>query len=82
MPSLHTLETDRDKKQLSPGDNAEPRGTSNINYAEHKGTFETIGDVSFYSPIKSYEGKHRYDPNFQWESKEEIRLVRKVIDSA
>ena len=42
------------------------------------GTFDAIGDQSFYTPIERYEGKHRYDPEFEWEPKEEKRLVRKV----
>lgn len=42
------------------------------------GTFATINDKSFYTPIDRYEGRHRYDPNFQWEPKEEKKLVRKV----
>jgi len=36
------------------------------------------GDNAFYTPIERYEGKHRYDPDFQWEPKEEKKLVRKV----
>lgn len=32
----------------------------------------------FYKPIASFEGAHRYDPSFEWEEKEEKRLVRKV----
>ena len=31
-----------------------------------------------YRPVESYEGIHRYDPDFVWEKKEEKRLVRKV----
>ena len=42
------------------------------------GAFETISDKSYYTPIERYEGKHRYDPNFEWEPKEEKKLVRKV----
>ncbi|KAI9719788.1 MAG: hypothetical protein M1812_003276 [Candelaria pacifica] len=41
-------------------------------------TFETFGDPSLYKPIDTYEGKHRYDPEFQWEPKEEKKLVRKL----
>ena len=42
----------------------------------YNATFE--GDQAFYVPIERYEGKHRYDPMFQWEPKEETKLVRKV----
>lgn len=42
------------------------------------GTFENESLESFYKPIDSFEGLHRYDPSFQWEPKEERRLVRKI----
>lgn len=41
-------------------------------------TFDGDSTDSFYKPIDSYEGRHRWDPEFQWEEKEERRLVRKV----
>ena len=31
-----------------------------------------------YAPIEKYEGRHRYDPDFEWEEEEERRVVRKV----
>jgi hypothetical protein len=31
-----------------------------------------------YRPVDTYEGIHRYDPDFQWEPEEERRIVRKV----
>lgn len=31
-----------------------------------------------YRPVDSYEGLHRYDPDFQWEPEEEKRVIRKV----
>lgn len=34
--------------------------------------------AAFYEPIDTYEGRHRYDPNFEWEPAEERRLVRKI----
>ncbi|KAI9700797.1 MAG: hypothetical protein M1836_002166 [Candelina mexicana] len=42
------------------------------------GTFETFGKPTLYQPIDTYEGKHRYDPDFQWQPKEERKLVRKL----
>ena len=55
------------------------RGTIHgIDPSKHVATFETIGNPSFYTPIENYEGKHRYDSNFEWEPKEEKKLVRKV----
>lgn len=44
------------------------------------GVFGNIDESSevFYAPIEAYEGRHRYDASFEWEPKEEKRLVRKV----
>lgn len=41
-------------------------------------TFESESLVSFYKPLESYEGYHRYDPDFEWTAKEEQRVVRRV----
>lgn len=41
-------------------------------------TFESESLSSYHKPIESYEGYHRYDPDFQWEEKEEKRVVRRV----
>lgn len=41
-------------------------------------TFANDSLESFYKPIETYEGYHRFDPDFQWEPKEEKKLVRKV----
>jgi hypothetical protein len=43
--------------------------------------FDSESFDSFYKPIESYEGYHRWDPQFQWEAKEEKKLVRKVSGS-
>lgn len=34
--------------------------------------------ASFYKPVDSYEGRHRFDPYFQWEPQSEKKIVRKV----
>ncbi|KAH7090742.1 major facilitator superfamily domain-containing protein [Paraphoma chrysanthemicola] len=31
-----------------------------------------------YRPVDSYEGLHRYDPDFEWEPAEERKVVRKI----
>ncbi|OCK75436.1 MFS general substrate transporter [Lepidopterella palustris CBS 459.81] len=41
-------------------------------------TFETAGLDAYYKPIDEYEGLHRYDPEFDWESEEEKKVVRKI----
>lgn len=45
---------------------------------ENNTTFERFGKASHHQPIERYEGSHRYDPQFEWELKEENKLVRKV----
>lgn len=48
------------------------------------GVFDNLDDSddTFYAPVEAFEGRHRYDPAFQWEPKEEQRLVRKVSDTS
>lgn len=42
-------------------------------------TFATTGlGNDHYRPVDTYEGIHRYDPDFGWESEEETKVVRKV----
>lgn len=42
-------------------------------------TFVTEGLAKeHYRPVNSYEGIHRYDPDFEWEPAEEKRILRKV----
>ncbi|KAJ5490159.1 Major facilitator superfamily domain general substrate transporter [Penicillium expansum] len=43
-----------------------------------EGTFEAREGHHFYRPIDSYEGLHRWDPNFQWTEQEERKIVRKI----
>lgn len=46
-------------------------------------TFEDSDSLeTFYKPIESYEGRHRYDPDFRWEPEEEKAVVRKVGSAA
>lgn len=41
-------------------------------------TFDQSEDIRYYKPIETYEGLHRWDPEFEWDEKEEKKLVRKV----
>lgn len=42
-------------------------------------TFVTKSLGKDYSrPVETYEGIHRYDPDFDWEPEEEKKVVRKV----
>ncbi|KAJ5729608.1 uncharacterized protein N7483_004116 [Penicillium malachiteum] len=43
-----------------------------------EGTFEVKEGHQFYRPIDSYEGIHRWDPNFEWTKEEEQKIVRKI----
>ncbi|PSN61237.1 MFS general substrate transporter [Corynespora cassiicola Philippines] len=61
--------------------------TSETNIPRYNTTGKNRDGVTFagrdlgsdhYEPIDSYEGKHRYDPNFDWEPEEERRVVRKI----
>lgn len=36
------------------------------------------GNIEMYKPIEKYEGAHRYDPLFQWDEREERKLIRRV----
>lgn len=49
------------------------------NKSKQRTTFATKGlGQDHYRPIDSYEGIHRYDPDFDWEPEEERKVVRKV----
>jgi hypothetical protein len=43
-------------------------------------TFDTDGLEQHYTPIKGYEGAHRYDPSYTWDPKNEKQVVWKVRD--
>jgi MFS family permease len=47
---------------------------------ENYGSTFASGGLSkdHYKPVQTYEGIHRYDPDFEWELAEEKRVVRKV----
>lgn len=43
-------------------------------------TFAAAGlGKDHYRPVDTYEGIHRYDPDFEWGQEEEKRIVRKVL---
>jgi hypothetical protein len=52
--------------------------TPDISKRTRESAFDTESFDTFYKPIESYEGYHRWDPEFQWDDKEEKKLVRKV----
>lgn len=40
--------------------------------------FDATEDPRYYKPIPTYEGIHRWDPEFEWSEQEEKRIIRKV----
>lgn len=44
---------------------------------DHKTFLQTDG-VESYIPIEKYEGRHRWDPKFQWGPDEEKKILRKI----
>lgn len=41
-------------------------------------TFDNDSLEEHYAPIVNHEGAHRYDPKFEWDPKDEKKVVRKV----
>lgn len=62
-PEASVLESDQESQQT--------QGYGN-------GTFQVKEGHEFYRPIDSYEGIHRWDPEFEWTEEEERKIVRKV----
>ncbi|KAJ5386006.1 hypothetical protein N7509_008547 [Penicillium cosmopolitanum] len=60
-----TDDSDREFQQISP--------------TEGKSTFDSGAGHHLYRPIDSYEGIHRWDPDFEWTENEEKQIVRKTV---
>jgi hypothetical protein len=41
-------------------------------------TFLRVAGEENYIPMSKWEGRHRFDPEFQWDAVEEKQLVRKI----
>ncbi|KAF1948403.1 MFS general substrate transporter [Byssothecium circinans] len=64
---------------LAPSSSASDAEVHKSGLKKDASTFAAAGLKSrLYKPIDSYEGKHRYDPDFDWEPEEERRVVRKI----
>ncbi|KAJ5687944.1 hypothetical protein N7536_010563 [Penicillium majusculum] len=61
----------------SSADGSDEEGQKN-ELSKGEGTFEASEGHHFYRPIDSYEGLHRWDPDFQWTETEEKKIVRKI----
>lgn len=54
----------------------EERRRSSLDAGDSRlGTFSNASRDTFYKPIDSFEGRHRWDPNFSWE-RNGVRVVR------
>jgi len=52
-----------------------------IHLEERSSTQKAGGDASiatFYAPVEHYEGRHRFDPAFEWTAQAERQVVRKI----
>jgi hypothetical protein len=53
--------------------------TESLRLGESEGGVYAVGGaLASYEPIERYEGKHRYDPKYEWTEGEEKRLIRRV----
>lgn len=71
-PETRSLNDTKSTEAYSTGRAVEPRK------GDFKGTFDIADDARHYKPISTYEGLHRWDPEFEWEPQEEKKLVRRV----
>ncbi|KAB8262113.1 major facilitator superfamily domain-containing protein [Aspergillus pseudonomiae] len=75
---VSTIEVDTDSPVASTKyDSDRERQESPTQPLPGKSTFETE-DHRLYRPIDSYEGIHRWDPDFRWTEEEERKIVRKI----
>lgn len=78
--SFPSKEADVNVKAL-PENNLTPQAVST-----ERGLFQRANAKAFdndsleehYAPIVNHEGAHRYDPKFEWDPKDEKRVVRRV----
>ncbi|KAL4980144.1 major facilitator superfamily domain-containing protein [Aspergillus desertorum] len=72
---ISTGEVEADSRGASETDDSD-REQGRPNFT--KSTFSATEDPRFYRPIDTYEGLHRWDPDFEWTEEEERRIVRKI----
>ncbi|KAJ5288524.1 transporter [Penicillium angulare] len=71
----------KDTKEKTPGSESISSSSTEDNRGETKSihrAFDTTEDPIYYKPIESYEGYHRWDPEFQWTEEEEKAVVKKI----
>lgn len=74
---MNTTSSDKESESKVVGDDVVTE-TNLFSRSTRDGTFDKSSLEEYYAPIDSYEGRHRYDPKFEWDPKEEKRVVRKV----
>lgn len=78
LPEVFKTKSDYDLSGSASASEADVRPTENHGAV----TFDSTGlKARQYRPIDTYEGIHRFDPDFDWEPEEERRIVRKVSSS-
>jgi hypothetical protein len=70
---------EKDSPEASIQDDSDKEWQRN-GHQDKSGTFNAVEGHHFYRPIDSYEGLHRWDPEFEWTEDEEKKIVRKVIE--
>lgn len=48
---------------------------------QNAGAYDNADATRYYKPMPQYEGLHRWDPEFEWDEKEEKQLIRKVCST-
>ncbi|KAL4771334.1 major facilitator superfamily domain-containing protein [Aspergillus nidulans var. acristatus] len=77
-PPISTGEVEADSRGVSETDDSD-REQGRYGFKKGtKGTFNVTEDPRLYKPIDTYEGLHRWDPDFEWTEEEERRIVRKI----
>ena len=84
MSEKATFDSGTDEKRVQPGaasvdSESGAASTDSLRLREvYGGVYAAGGSLASYEPIAKYEGKHRYDPKFEWTEGEEKRLIRRV----
>lgn len=59
--------------------NSSQASLANVDVGKRGTTWAASGlKTDHYRPVDTYEGLHRYDPDFEWEPEEEKKVIRKV----
>ncbi|CAG8167715.1 unnamed protein product [Penicillium salamii] len=69
--------SEKDSQGVSSQDESD-KELQKTQYSGEGGTFDAVEGHHFYRPIDSYEGLHRWDPDFEWTEDEEKKIVRKI----